>query len=66
MRFLADMGVSLSTVRAFRADGHDAVPLREEGLSRLPDAEILAKARREQRIVLTFDLDFGDLLATEK
>lgn len=64
MRLLADMGVSLSTVRALRTDGHDAVHLREEGLLRLPDAEILEKARREQRIVLTFDLDFGDLLAT--
>jgi predicted nuclease of predicted toxin-antitoxin system len=29
----------------------------------LPDDEILEKARREQRVVLTFDLDFGDLLA---
>lgn len=64
MRLLADMGVSLSTVQALRADGHDAIHLREEGLIRLPDAEILEKARREQRIVLTFDLDFGDLLAT--
>lgn len=64
MRFLADMGVSLSTVRALRAEGHDAIHLREEGLIRLPDAEILEKARREKRIVLTFDLDFGDLLAT--
>lgn len=64
MRLLADMGVSLSTVRALRTDGHDAIHLREEGLLRLPDAEILEKARREQRIVLTFDLEFGDLLAT--
>src|SRR4051794_37065464 len=34
----------------------------EEGLHRLPDNEILGLALREQRIVLTFDLDFGDLL----
>lgn len=51
-------------VRALRLDGHNAVHLREEGLSRLPDAEILEKARQEQRVILTFDLDFGDLLAT--
>ncbi len=63
MRFLADMGVSLTTVRALREDGHDATHLREEGLSRLADIDILEKARIEQR-VLTVDLDFGDLLAT--
>lgn len=63
MRFLADMGISMSTVRALRQQGHEIAHLREEGLGRLPDAAILEKARQEQRIVLTFDLDFGDLLA---
>jgi predicted nuclease of predicted toxin-antitoxin system len=57
------MGVSLTTVHALRADGHHAVHLRDENLIRLPDADILKKAKGEQRIVLTFDLDFGDLLA---
>ena len=64
MRFLADMGVSLTTVRALREDGHDATHLRDEGLSRLADIDILEKARIEQRVILTFDLDFGDLLAS--
>lgn len=58
------MGVSLSTVQALRSEGHDAVHLQDEGLIRLADAEILEKARGEQRVVLTFDLDFGDLLST--
>jgi len=39
------------------------VHLREEGLQTLPDDEILVKARAEGRIVLTLDLDFGQLLA---
>ncbi len=63
MRFLADVGVSVSTVRSLRAEGHDAVHLREENLHRLPDSAILAKARDENRTIITFDLDFGDLLA---
>ena len=63
MKFLADMGVSITTVHALRAAAHDAVHLREEGLIRLPDPDIVAKAAREQRVVLTFDLDFGDILA---
>lgn len=66
MRFLADMGVALTTVQALRAAGHEAVHLREEGLIRLPDPEIAAKAVRERRIVLTFDLDFGDILAASR
>ncbi len=43
--------------------GHDAVHLLDEVLYRLPDAQVLAKAREEARIVLTMDLDFARLLA---
>ena len=57
------MGVSLTTVKALRAARHDAIHLRDEGLIRLPDPEIAAKAVAERRIVVTFDLDFGDILA---
>lgn len=63
MRFLADVGVSRSTAEALRKVGHETIHLREEGLQRLPDDQILELALRENRIVLTFDLDFGDLLA---
>jgi len=60
------MGVSITTVQALRAAAHDAVRLREEGLIRLPDPAIVAKAAQEQRVVLTFDLDFGDILAVAR
>jgi predicted nuclease of predicted toxin-antitoxin system len=60
------MGVSLTTIEALRAGNHDAVHLRDEGLIRLPDPEIAAKALAEDRIVRTFDLDFGDILATAR
>lgn len=63
MRFLADMGVSQRVVAWLRVLGHEAVHLREQGLQTLPNGEIFAKAAREQRIVLTFDLDFGEILA---
>ena len=66
MKFLSDMGISMSTVRSLREDGHDAVHLREQGLARLPDAGIVEKAESEGRVVLTFDLDFGDLLALSR
>jgi predicted nuclease of predicted toxin-antitoxin system len=63
MRFLADMGVSQQVVEWLRTNGHDAIHLRDERLQRLPDGEIFKKAASEQRLVLTFDLDFGEILA---
>jgi predicted nuclease of predicted toxin-antitoxin system len=63
MRFLADMGVSMRVVEWLRASGHDAIHLRDEGLQKLPNGEIFQKAIREERVVLTFDLDFGEIVA---
>ncbi len=57
------MGVSPTVVRHLRECGHDAVHLHELGLDRLRDDEIINTAHAQERIVLTFDLDFGDLLA---
>ena len=55
------MGVSGTTARDLRSAGHDVVHLREVGLKKMPDSDILAKARAENRILLTFDLGFGEL-----
>jgi predicted nuclease of predicted toxin-antitoxin system len=63
MKFLADMGISPRVVKELRQNGHDAIHLREENLSRLPDGKILEKARYENRVLLTHDLGFGELLA---
>ncbi|HEY6560522.1 MAG TPA: DUF5615 family PIN-like protein [Polyangiaceae bacterium] len=63
MRFLADMGVSPRVVEWLRSVGHDAVHLRDEQLHRLPNGEIFAKAAAENRFILTFDLDFAEIVA---
>lgn len=63
MKFLADMGISPKIVDWLCETGHDAVHLHDEGLERLSDEKILEKARRERRVVITHDLDFGDLMA---
>ena len=52
MKFLADM-----------ASGHDVLHVRDIGFHERVDADILAEARKQRRVVVTFDLDFGDLLA---
>jgi predicted nuclease of predicted toxin-antitoxin system len=63
MKFLADMGVSRGVTDWLRSEGHDAIHLNEQGLKHLPDAKVFDKAANESRILLTFDLDFGEILA---
>ena len=64
MKFLVDMGLAQSTVSFLRAQGHDAVHLRDQGLQRIEDQEIVDKALVESRVILTHDLDFGRIVAT--
>jgi predicted nuclease of predicted toxin-antitoxin system len=63
MKFLADMGISPQTAAFLSSLGHDTVHLHALGLDRLQDRAILEKARQEGRILLTHDLDFGELIA---
>jgi len=53
----------MRVVEWLRGSGHEVPHLREEGLQRLPNGEIFQKAYVEGRIVLTFDLDFGEIVA---
>ncbi len=41
------------------SQGHDVIHLRDQGLHRASDELIFQKARSEERILLTFDLDFN-------
>ena len=61
LTFLADMPVAQATVSALRAQGYDVVHARELGLERAPDEEVLREARARGRMLITMDLDFGEL-----
>ena len=61
MRFLLDMNLPPAIAEWLQSKGHDAVHIREIGLGRLPDREVFARAAEEGRIVVTFDLDFGEI-----
>jgi len=63
MKFLVDMPLSPGLSRLLCANGHDAVHASDLGLFDAEDVVILARARTEQRIVITADLDFPRLLA---
>ena len=57
------MGVSGTVVAYLRASGHEAVHLRDEGLHRIADEAVFAKARDEGSVLVTFDLDFSEIAA---
>ena len=63
MRFLADAGVSPKTVEFLTQLDHDAIHVRALELQRAPDVVLVERARADGSVVITFDLDFGEILA---
>ena len=60
MRFLANENFPGDAVTQLKASGHDIVWVRAAAPGS-KDEDVLAWAAREERIVLTFDKDFGEL-----
>ena len=60
MRFLANENFPGAAVTALEAAGHDVVWVRTAAPG-TTDRDVLAWATREERILLTFDKDFGEL-----
>src|SRR5437867_12473924 len=60
MQFLANENLPLDVVEAVRKIGHDVAWIRTDAPGS-KDRDILKRAVSEQRILLTFDKDFGDL-----
>ncbi|MGO9485141.1 MAG: DUF5615 family PIN-like protein [Rhodomicrobium sp.] len=60
MRFLANENFPGAAVLALRGSGHDVAWARTEAPGS-KDEDVLAMAVRENRILITFDKDFGEL-----
>jgi len=60
MRFLANENFPGNAVTELQMAGHDVVWVRTAAPGS-KDEDVLAQAAREERIVLTFDKDFGEL-----
>lgn len=61
MRFLVDMNLSPELAAWLRAQGHDATHVIDTGSAAMTDHQIMMRAAHERRIVVSFDLDFGDI-----
>jgi predicted nuclease of predicted toxin-antitoxin system len=60
MRFLVNENVTGTVIQELRQRGHDVLSAKESMRSE-QDEVILARAQREQRLVVTHDKDFGEL-----
>jgi predicted nuclease of predicted toxin-antitoxin system len=66
MKFLIDMPLSPKLALWLSHRGHDAVHAVELGLAQASDIIILEHAQKEQRVIITADLDYPRLLALAK
>jgi predicted nuclease of predicted toxin-antitoxin system len=60
VRFLADENIPRAVVEALAKQGHDVSTIGhfDRGAG---DQQIVARAEREARVILTFDKDFGEI-----
>ena len=65
MKFLTDENVALSVLRALRNADFDVKDVKEEKRYGITDKELLAVAHQENRIIITHDKDFVDLLLSK-
>ena len=61
MRFIANENIPPATIRLLRQAGIDVVAIGEESPG-VTDKLVLSRAKNEQRIILTFDRDYGELI----
>lgn len=63
MKFLLDENQSPAIVGLLAEAGHDAVHVRDLDMKGSPDVAVLAAASAADRVVISADTDFGELLA---
>ena len=62
MRFLADQDVWKVTLDLLRDWDHDVLTAKQIGMARASDEDLLKEARRDNRLFITRDKDYGSLV----
>jgi predicted nuclease of predicted toxin-antitoxin system len=62
VKFKIDENLSPSLATMFEAAGHDALSVVQQALGGQPDERIIDVCGREQRALITSDLDFSNIL----
>lgn len=60
---MVDEALAERLARGLGKAGHDAVHVTDRGLLGAPDHEVMARAAAENRVLVSADTDFGELLA---
>jgi predicted nuclease of predicted toxin-antitoxin system len=62
MKFLFDQSADFRLIPHLRELGHDVQAISRNYPHGLPDEDVLAIAREEERILVVADRDFGELI----
>lgn len=60
-RFKLDENLPRSALVLLRNAGHEAQTVLEERLGGSSDSKVLDACRNEERVLITYDVDFGDI-----
>jgi len=62
MKFLTDENIAASVVQLLQTHGHEVKVVQHAGLTGAEDDFLIRLAIKEERIIVTHDKDFGDIL----